>query len=611
MRSVEDALAWLDQQADSGNAAWYRLCLSMAAKAFGLGYSGVGSYGRANPTTFWNNARVIKRHEGDTNPPAGALVFWQGRPGSTGHIAVADGNGNVYSNDIRGRGQIDLVPLEEITNRWGLKYMGWGAPAFPSGGYDVATGFSTRSVNAEPSNLNGGSGEKWLAQFLYAKGLRGDDLKTAWAIAMRETRGTPNIDNRGLNQNGSVDYGLFQINSVHAANIKKKFGWSMEDLKDPNKAFAVYWWMSNQGKSLGAWGLGAQAYDPANAGKHQADFRRFAAQFGQVAQKAGLNDVSGRSQVDQAARRGKPVTSNPRPTNTGADGEKPDKLTPQQAADKYGLTYALFKSDPELEKLLKEAIAKGWDQKTFQARLENSQWWRNHGAAWREAEVLYYRDPKQYAANMIAQQATMAEMAANMGAILNGQELKQLSWRAVRYGWNPSQIRAELAKHIQEMNVGGYAGEAGMLEDDLRALALANGVTMDEDFYRKAVTSVMGGSRTAEEWEDYIRQQAASMFPVFSQQILEGGMNARELAGNYIQRYASLLEVDPSTVSLSDPLLRQALSGTGQDGTPQAMGLWDFEKSLRKDPRWMNTKNAKDEFDSTVVDVLQTFGFMG
>ena len=41
------------------------------------------------------------------------------------------------------------------------------------------------------------------------------------------------------------------------------------------------------------------------------------------------------------------------------------------------------------------------------------------------------------------------------------------------------------------------------------------------------------------------------------------------------------------------------------------MGLWDFENLLRQDPRWMKTKNAKNQFDSTARTILETFGFMG
>ncbi len=42
------------------------------------------------------------------------------------------------------------------------------------------------------------------------------DTRTAYAICMAESRGDPNRNNKGLNKDGSVDYGLMQINDIHA-----------------------------------------------------------------------------------------------------------------------------------------------------------------------------------------------------------------------------------------------------------------------------------------------------------------------------------------------------------------------------------------------------------
>src|SRR5690606_28599923 len=45
-----------------------------------------------------------------------------------------------------------------------------------------------------------------------------DDLVIAVAVALAESGGRPGINNEGLNSDGSVDYGLWQINSVHTAS---------------------------------------------------------------------------------------------------------------------------------------------------------------------------------------------------------------------------------------------------------------------------------------------------------------------------------------------------------------------------------------------------------
>jgi hypothetical protein len=57
-----------------------------------------------------------------------------------------------------------------------------------------------------------------IAQHAAGAGFGGNDLVVAVAVALAESGGRPGIDNAGLNSDGSVDYGLWQINSVHTAS---------------------------------------------------------------------------------------------------------------------------------------------------------------------------------------------------------------------------------------------------------------------------------------------------------------------------------------------------------------------------------------------------------
>lgn len=51
-------------------------------------------------------------------------------------------------------------------------------------------------------------------------GWSGQDALTAFAVALAESGGNPSATNK--NTNGSTDYGLFQINSVHASLLQGK-----------------------------------------------------------------------------------------------------------------------------------------------------------------------------------------------------------------------------------------------------------------------------------------------------------------------------------------------------------------------------------------------------
>ena len=82
-------------------------------------------------------------------------------------------------------------------------------------------------------------------------------------------------------------------------------------------------------------------------------------------------------------------------------------------------------------------------------------------------------------------------------------------------------------------------------------------------------------------------------------------MDLESIYSPYKQTMASVLELSPEAISLSDPTLRAAITGQGE------VPLYDFERALRKDDRWQYTNQARSEVSSAAQKVLQDFGFMG
>jgi hypothetical protein len=100
-------------------------CDGLAAEIWGYSNSG---YLSAN--THWQHA-VVNGYAvpGDTNPPLGALLYWD-TGHKYGHVATYVGNGMVVSNLTTSPGvsNVYLMPAAQW-NRWS-KYRGWSAPVF-------------------------------------------------------------------------------------------------------------------------------------------------------------------------------------------------------------------------------------------------------------------------------------------------------------------------------------------------------------------------------------------------------------------------------------------------------------------------------------------------
>jgi hypothetical protein len=123
------------------------------------------------------------------------------------------------------------------------------------------------------------------------------------------------------------------------------------------------------------------------------------------------------------------------------------------------------------------------------------------------------------------------------------------------------------------------------------------------------VRNIERGTASFADLQQGIRNQAKAQYSQFSQQI-DGGQTIQDLASPYIQQMGNILEVNPQTLSAFDPTIKAALSykdpSTGQTGSQP---LWQFENSLRQDPRWLQTNNARDSMMSTAHGILQAFGF--
>ncbi|MDT0446827.1 lytic transglycosylase domain-containing protein [Streptomyces johnsoniae] len=126
-RTCHQAIEAARREAHSASLAWHRRCLAFTAQAYGWSASG-----EATANVAWDRALATgTAHPHDTNPPAGALLFYDNGD-TAGHVALHLGDDQAATNDIATPGRIDIVPLNDLTDgRWNLTYLGWAPPDFP------------------------------------------------------------------------------------------------------------------------------------------------------------------------------------------------------------------------------------------------------------------------------------------------------------------------------------------------------------------------------------------------------------------------------------------------------------------------------------------------
>lgn len=270
----------------------------------------------------------------------------------------------------------------------------------------------------------------------------------------------------------------------------------------------------------------------------------------------------------------------------------------------------------EIQALFEKAYAGDYDGEAGKDRffqdMERMDWWNNNSANLRRYIVLSANpDNEDFKQVQEDSYEAVRQFIMQYGVNLTDEQKQDLAEQNLMYGWLAEGREYELINAIEEMELedGVYGGDIAANATNLKNLAFQNGVYFDDSWYDSAGKSIASGLSLADSWEQQIRDQAASKFPVFAEQI-QLGANVASIASPYIKMMADTLELNPATLTLDDPTILGALTSYDDKGNPTAVNLGDFGRQLRNDPRWMNTDKAQNEITSIVGQVAQMFGIM-
>lgn len=157
---------------------------------------------------------------------------------------------------------------------------------------------------------------------------------------------------------------------------------------------------------------------------------------------------------------------------------------------------------------------------------------------------------------------------------------------------------------IKSAEASGLAGKTATARNTLAEYATAMGVAFDVD---AAAKTIADGLASEDDYKNQIKELAKSYFPSWAKQI-DSGLTMQSIAYPYLNSMTQILELNPAEVNVNDPMIKRALTFRDKDGNATSQSIWDFEQSLRQDPRWAYTKNARNELDSVARSVLRDFG---
>lgn len=268
------------------------------------------------------------------------------------------------------------------------------------------------------------------------------------------------------------------------------------------------------------------------------------------------------------------------------------------AINAYGLTLDLLKLFPELQDTY-DAFIRG-DKTGAQLAYYKTNYYKNITDLGQTRAKNKASRPGVYAqefeAYSVAQRARLS--VAGIADVSN--ETLETAYLS---GWTDKQLDLNALGKVTKNLTGDTLGDTQALKQYADSYGMSYNA-MTYDIWSKAL---FAGTTSIEDMRNKIRQDSASAFPVFADQI-NAGKSLDSLASAYKSSIANILEKDPDTISWTDPNLRKALQNVDKDGKSILMPIWQFEKNLRSTTEWEYTDNARDTMDALSLKVLKDWG---
>jgi hypothetical protein len=293
-----------------------------------------------------------------------------------------------------------------------------------------------------------------------------------------------------------------------------------------------------------------------------------------------------------------------------------------QYAQRTGLSEDFIRSHPAILKLVRRAIKEDWlaspqGLANFDLAFTQTPWFKNNASYARTYMMMAAKGGADFDSKIETTREAIRARAQQLGAVLDDKALDTFATAYHMNGWGEEGRGVFLDRALMgelddfDTNYIDFTkGGAETIGTSLREMARANGVRYNDSYFEGAAKSVLSGLSTLEDYASEIRQAAASQLPMYAERI-KAGENARDILSPYVNTYAKIYGKDPNSIELDDPYVKEAYGQVDKDGKPAAVGLWEYEKLLRKKPGYEYTQDAQERVSQLTGEIVRMFGFGG
>ena len=201
----------------------------------------------------------------------------------------------------------------------------------------------------------------------------------------------------------------------------------------------------------------------------------------------------------------------------------------------------------------------------------------------------YYKELTKLEKSKVAKQVTTRSGSTTTQTSTGGITKEDRELLAARF----------IDRYIDTTGVQNVGGAVGANLGTIRKLASDYNIALSDAEIRRYAISALTDRNVLETAKVKIQNTAKVRYQNLGQ-YLDQGLTVRDIASQYINKMANVLEVNPDTIKLDDRYIDTALS--------TLPNFTDFNKMLRNSPQWEYTTNAREEAASYANKILQDFG---
>ena len=304
-----------------------------------------------------------------------------------------------------------------------------------------------------------------------------------------------------------------------------------------------------------------------------------------------------------------------------AKGDKKDekKTSPKEYLNNLGYAMDLINSDPSLQEWIirvRKYMKKNDNQVPTAYALkglkEGIKWFDDFDA-YQEQARMEQADPVRkldFERNLKLKSDEIRAAAQSQGVTLEDDFVNTLALDVRLNNLSQFEINERIRPFIvaavdEGAELSNVAGEA---ERELLQWSEANGLSLTGSSISSYVADIAQGKINLDDVKSVLRDTyMAGSYPAWKDQI-GVGQDIADIAAPYKQHMANLLELDVNTINLTDETLLKGLQGVDANGKPSVIPLYDFDRMIRKDPRWDKTENALKTYTDAGNNILTMFG---